>query len=146
MKTHTAIIHARYTYDPHMVTEHGTPLYDQKTARHIRPTATVRIGVTYFTPKQIVYILNHVSARPTPDTPNPYITIPPFILNIDGDPNNIVFENLKASNTSRRWAGKSKYVEATNGALIPKHLIATMGEADLKRFGVMPDDNDFDYQ
>jgi hypothetical protein len=135
MKTHTATIHARYTYDPRMVTAHGTPLYDQKTARHIRPTATVRVGVTYFTPKQIVYILNHPSAQPTPDTPNPYITIPPYILNIDGDPNNILFENLKTSDTSRRWAN-SKYVEAANGALVPKHLLATMSEDDLERFGL----------
>jgi len=134
MKTHTAAIHARYIYDPRMVTEHSTPLYDQKTARHIRPTSTVRVGATYFTPKQIVYILNHPSAQPTPDTPNPYITIPPFILNIDRDPNNILFDNLQTSDTSRRWAGQ--YVEAANGALIPKHLIATMSEDDLKRFGL----------
>jgi hypothetical protein len=134
MKTHTAAIHARYTYDPRMVAEHGTPLYDQKTTRHIRPTATVRIGTAYFTPKQIVYILNHPGAQPTPDAPNPYIAIPPFILNIDGDPNNIVFENLKASKASRRWAGQ--YVEAANGALIPKHLLAAMSEDDLKRFGI----------
>jgi len=139
MRTHTAAIHVRYAYDPHMVTEHGTPLYDQKTVRRIRPTTTVRIGEAYFTPKQIVYILNHPSARPTPDAPNPYITIPPFILNIDGDPNNILFENLKASNTSRRWQGaRSRFVEADNGALIPKHLIATMGPEERKRFGVPP--------
>jgi hypothetical protein len=147
MKTHTAAIHARYLYDPRMVTEHGTPLYDRKTARHIRPTTTLRIRGVYFTPKQVVYILNHSSARPTPDTPDPFVTIPPFILNRDGDPNNILYGNLKASNVSRRWAGQ--YVEAKSGALIPKHLIAAMGPEDLKRFGVVldgEDDDDYNYQ
>jgi hypothetical protein len=81
-----------------------------------------------------VYILNHPSAQPTPDTPNPYITIPPFILNIDRDPNNILFDNLQTSSASRRWV--KQYVEAVDGALIPKHLIATMSEDDLERFGL----------
>lgn len=137
MKTHTAVIHTRYMYNPHTVQTHGTPLFDRKGARSIKPTATVRTGTDYFTPKQIVYILNHASARPTPDTPNPYITIPPFILNIDGDPNNILFENLRASNTSRRWQGaRSRFVEADNGALIPKHLLAVMTADERERFGV----------
>jgi hypothetical protein len=136
MKTHTAIIHTRFSYDPRTIPEHGTPLFDRKGARPIKPTATVRVGASYFTPKQIVYILNHPSARPTPDTPNPYITIPPYILPKDGDPDNILFENLKASNTSGRWAKHHKYVETENGALIPKHLIAAMGKDDRERFGL----------
>jgi hypothetical protein len=120
-----------------MVAEYGTPLFVRKNTRPIKPTATVRVGVTYFTPKQIVYILNHPSARPTPEVPNPFVTIPPFILNIDRDPNNILFENLKTSYKSRRW--KSKYVVAASGALIPTHLVAIMGPDDFERFGLDPD-------
>jgi hypothetical protein len=62
---------------------------------------------------------------------------------------------LYARNTHPRWEGHTKQVdaqfdehgrivimdtcvEADNGALIPKHLIATMGPEERKRFGVPP--------
>jgi hypothetical protein len=94
---------------------------------------------------------------------NPDNANPRYVRFKDGDPSNIRIENLYARNTHPRWEGHVKQVdaqfdehgrivimshcvEATNGALIPKHLIATMGPDDLKRFGVIPDDEDFDYQ
>lgn len=144
MRTHTLHIFTRFLYDPTMVDAHGTPLFDRKQSRHVRPTSTVRVDSTYFTPKQLVYILNHPDAAPTPDNGNPFFALPAFILNHDGDATNIAYPNLRAATSSRRWS-QTQYVEARNGALIPKHLMAMMSEEDMRRAGVHSDDNDYDY-
>lgn len=134
MKIRTAPIIFRYTYDPATVPTHGTPLYDNKQAKHIAPTSTIRIGTRYLTPKQVVYILNHPDARPTPTNHDPHITLPPIIRNIDRDPNNILIENLEGAETSRRW--DHRHVRADNGTLVSLNLLSTMTDDDLERLGL----------
>jgi hypothetical protein len=84
---------------------------------------------------------------------NPDNANPRYIQFRDGDPSNTRIENLYARSTHPRWEGHTKQadaqfneyghiivmstcVEAANGALIPKHLLAAMSEDDLKRFGI----------
>jgi len=138
MKVRTFDIRTRYTYDEGLTTTHNTPLYDNKTARPIPPTATVRVNGQYLTPKQIVYILHHAPAPTTSDT-DPPLALPPYILNVDGNPHNIRIDNLRASLTSRRWGDRCKDVEVNN-IIIPRDLLALMTEDDLARFGITRND------
>jgi hypothetical protein len=140
MKVRTSRILHRYTYDPALIAAHGTPLFDRKTARPVRPDATVRVGAQYITPKQIVYILHHAKMMDIldgpSDDPNPQITLPPFLLPKDGDPNNIRAENLKASTTSGRWAGRRKMVETSSGVMVPREFIGHMPKDMMDDLGV----------
>lgn len=139
MKIHTFPIAHRYRYDPALVPTHGSPLWDTKHDRPIAPTTTVRVGTRVLSPKQIVYILHQHTRLVTPDEPNPVLTMPMYILNRDEDPTNILIENLKPSNVTRRWA---KAITTESGAVVPAHLLATMSPEDRARFGV-PDDPEF---
>lgn len=84
---------------------------------------------------------------------NPDDANPRYIRFRDGDQRNTRIENLYAKNTHPRWEGYTKQsdaqfdeygrvvwpdtcVEASDGALIPKHLLATMSAEDRERFGV----------
>jgi hypothetical protein len=130
----TAPLLSRYTYDPALVPAYGTPLYDNKQAKPIPPTSTVRVGTQILTPKQVVYIMHHPDAHPTPTNPDPRITLPPVIRNVDSIPTNILIENLKGAETSRRWCTHG----GTGSVLIPKHLLDVMTEDDFIRLGLTP--------
>jgi len=135
MKVRTFPIAARYRYDPALVPVHGSPLWDTKSARAIPSTATVRVGTQYLTPKQIVYILHQHPLLITETEPNPVLTMPRYILNRDENPTNILIENLKPADTTRRWGN----VVTSSGAFVPKHLLATMTAEDRARLGI-PDE------
>lgn len=124
----------RYTYDPALVPVHGTPLYDNKQAKPIPPTSTVRVGTQILTPKQVVYLMHHPNARPTPTNPDPRITLPPYIRNVDHDSANILIENLQGANSTRRWVMQSTMGEV----FVPKHLLDVMGPEDFIRLGLTP--------
>jgi hypothetical protein len=134
MKLRTVPLLLRYTYDPDLVPLHGTPLYDTKQARPVPPTNTIRIGAQYLTPKQVVYALHHPGAQPTPTNPDPCITLPRFILNLDRNPRNILIENLEGAEASRRW--EHRQVRADNGTIVPVNLFSTMTEDDFARLGL----------
>lgn len=136
MKVRTFPIVSRYRYDPALVPTHGTPLWDTKHARPIPPTATVRFGTQYFTPKQLVYILNKHPALVTPEEPNPSLTMPRYILHRDDNPTNILYENLHAVDASRRW----KNAVTSSGALVPQHLLVMMSAEDRLRMGIHPNE------
>lgn len=147
MRTKAFPITSRYQYRPDLVAEHGSPLYDTKHARCIKPNTTVRVGSQILTPKQIVYVLNHPDARGTPEDVNPTIKLPIFLLHKDGNPMNILIENLKPSETSGRWTNdnrdpqrSSECIEAPSGVLIPKHLLATMPQEMLQDIGLARED------
>lgn len=130
----TAPILSRYTYDPALVPTYGTPLYDNKQVKPIYPTSTIRVGTQILTPKQVVYIMHHPDARPTPTNPDPHITLPPFIRNIDHDGTNILIENLQGAESTRRWSAHG----VTGSVFIPKHLLDVMTEDDFIRLGLTP--------
>lgn len=84
---------------------------------------------------------------------NPDNANPRYVRFRDGDPSNTRIENLYAHNTHPRWEGHVKQINAqfdehgrivitsdcvvaSNGALIPKHLIAIMTADERERFGV----------
>lgn len=138
MKLATAPFLARFRYDPEPPTDAPSPLFDRKSDRYLSPTATVRMHKQYFTPKQVVYIITHPDSVPTPDNPDPAITLPRYLLNIDNDPTNIKAENLKPSKVSRRWADNysKNYIEAPEGFLVPRHMLSVMTEDDLNRLGI----------
>lgn len=147
MKTRPFPILARYEYRPDLIPEHGSPLYDRKHERTVKPNTTVRVGSQVLTPKQIVYILHHPNARGTEADANPLITLPMYLIPKDGNPNNIRIENIRASNMSSRWgntnrnpAHSTECIAAPDGTLIPKHLIAAMSPEELARFGLKPGD------
>jgi hypothetical protein len=136
MKVRTAPIVARYRYDPALAPVHGSPLWDIKRARAVPPTVTVRIGAQYLTPKQIVYLLHLHPQLATESEPNPTLTMPAYILNLDGDSSNILVENLKPANTTRRWGKPVTY----SGAFIPDHLRTIMTAEDRLRMGISDDE------
>ena len=145
MKTRPFAIVTRYDYRPDLIPEHGSPLFDRKHERTIKPNTTVRVGEQVPTPKQIVYILHHPHARGTDTEANPLITLPMYLTPKDGNPNNIRIENLRASDVSSRWndsnrnpAHSTARVTAPDGSQIPKHLIAIMTPEELARFGLKP--------
>jgi hypothetical protein len=135
MKIHTFPVAARYRYDPALVPVHGSPLWDTKHDRTIPPTTTVRVGNRILTPKQIVYILHQHPLLITEAEPNPVLTMPMYILNRDENPTNILIENLKPADTTRRWGN----VVTSSGAFVPKHLLVTMTAEDRARLGI-PDE------
>ena len=146
MKVRPFPIRVRYAYDPDRIQEHGSPLYDSKYDRAIKPNTTVRVGSQILTPKQIVYILHHPHVRGTPDDPNPPIAMPRYLLHVDGNPENIRIENLEPSSVSKRWSGhvsrkrkETDCVTAADGTLIPKHLLMNMPPELRERFGVPSD-------
>lgn len=136
MKVHTFPILQRFTYDPAMVTEHNTPLYDKKQAKPVAPQTTVRVGNRFLTPKQIVYILNVAPSLITPETPNPECVLPRYILHRDHNPDNILFENLTEAERSRRWDSKLVEGVGPSGPMtVPKHLLQIMTDEDMARIG-----------
>lgn len=146
MKVHIFRILHRYTYDPDLIAVHGTPLFDNKTSRPVKPDATVRVGAQYITPKQIVYILHRAKMLEIldgpSDDPDPQITLPPFLLPKDGDPNNIRIENLKAATVNGRWAGRRKMIEASSGVMVPREFIGQMPQEMMDDLGIALRDMD----
>lgn len=143
MKIRPFPIVTRYEYRPDLIPATGSPLYDRKHERCIKPDSTVRVGSQYLKPKQIVYILHHPDARGTETEANPLIVLPLYLLPKDGDANNITIENLKPSGVSGRWtntnrsvARSTECVEAADGTLVPKHLIPMMTPEQLEQFGL----------
>ena len=143
MKIRPFPIVTRYEYRPDLIPTTGSPLYDRKHERCIKPDSTVRVGSQYLKPKQIVYILHHPDARGTETEANPLIVLPLYLLPKDGDANNITIENLKPSGVSGRWtntnrsvARSTECVEAADGTLVPKHLIPMMSAEQLEQFGL----------
>lgn len=147
MKVRPFLIATRYAYRPELIPETSSPLYDKKYDRCIPPASTVRVKSQILTPKQVVYILHHPDARGTVWDANPPITLPMYLLPRDGNPNNITIENLKPSSVSGRWTNTNRnprlsneYVEAPDGTLVPKHLIAIMTPEQLEQYGLTADD------
>ena len=147
MKVRPFLITSRYAYRPDLIPETGSPLYDKKHERCIAPTSTVRVKTQILTPKQIVYILHHPNAYGTPEEANPLIALPMYLLHKDGNVNNIAIENLKPSSVSGRWNNNNRnpmnsneYIEAPDGTLVPKHLIAIMTPEQLEQYGLTADD------
>jgi hypothetical protein len=140
MKVRPFAIYHRYHYDPALIPEHGTPLFDSKTARPIPPTATVRIGSQFLTPKQIVYLLHCHDVRrciQDPDAnPNELVKLPQFILHKDGDQTNIRIENLQPSEVSRRWEGRRKMIDTSYGISIPREFLERLTPDQLEAVGV----------
>jgi hypothetical protein len=118
----------QFFYNPASIPTHDTPLYDHKHARYVPALPTVRVGHKYYTPKQIVFLLH-----------NPESALPRYLLNLDGNPNNIRIENLCPSDKSRRWdRNYNPAVDRDTGkdVLIPEHLRAQMTPEDMERLGL----------
>lgn len=127
------LIHSRYRYDPDLVHEYGTPLWDTKAARPIKPITTVRVGTKVLTPKVIVYVL---CRRPFNGEP---ATLPKYILSRDEDQSNILIDNLVAAKDNRRWAGRRVHVESDSGVLVPREFIPHLSEAQREELGIRPE-------
>ena len=136
--TSTSIL-SRYTYDPDAIPTHGTPLLRLPKRPHqppnpVPPNTTVRIGDKYLSPKQLVHALHQLQFDLSYDGAVPaLITLPRYILNIDGDPNNIRIENLHAAAASRRW-----HFITTDGVLIPNKVMRVIPPEDKARLDLLP--------
>jgi hypothetical protein len=143
MQANPTHISARFAYRPDLIPAHGSPLYDHQRKRIVPPTATVRVGDQFFTPKQIVYILHRTQIRTAigeadPDT----ITLPKYILPKDGNPANIRAENLQASEQSTRWKGKRRMVESVSGVAVPREFLGSIPPEMMDTLGIAREDID----